>query len=69
MKQNPRRIGRTDISDLNEDSIVVFQHKHYVPIALFMGFVFPAVVAGLGWGDWWGGFVYAGLLRYALLRR
>ena len=27
MKQNPKRIGRTDISDLNEDPVVVWQHK------------------------------------------
>jgi stearoyl-CoA desaturase (delta-9 desaturase) len=25
-----------------------------------MGFVFPTVVAGLGWGDWRGGFFFAG---------
>lgn len=25
MKQNPKRIGRTDISDLNEDPVVVWQ--------------------------------------------
>lgn len=30
------------------------QHKWYLPIALFMGFVFPTLVAGLGWGDWAG---------------
>lgn len=28
MKQNPKRIGRTDISDLNDDPIVVWQHKN-----------------------------------------
>ncbi len=27
MRQNPKRIGRTDISDLNEDAVVVWQHR------------------------------------------
>ncbi|RAO70036.1 uncharacterized protein BHQ10_006048 [Talaromyces amestolkiae] len=63
MKQNPKRIGRTDITDLNEDAVVKFQHRHYIKIVAFMGLVFPMMVAGLGWGDWWGGFVYAGILR------
>ncbi|KAF8534314.1 hypothetical protein BDD12DRAFT_918992 [Trichophaea hybrida] len=63
MKQNPKRIGRTDISDLNEDAVVVWQHKYYLWVVAFMGLVFPAMVAGLGWGDWKGGFIYAGILR------
>jgi stearoyl-CoA desaturase (delta-9 desaturase) len=46
MKQNPKRIGRTDISDLNENWIVRWQHKNYVWGALFMGIIFPAFVAG-----------------------
>jgi stearoyl-CoA desaturase (delta-9 desaturase) len=63
MKQNPKRIGRTDISDLNEDPVVVWQHKHYLWVVAFMGLIFPAFVAGLLWDDWKGGFVYAGILR------
>lgn len=63
MKQNPKRIGRTDISDLNEDPVVIWQHKNYLKVLLFMGLIFPTLVAGLGWGDWWGGFVYGGILR------
>lgn len=63
MKQNPKRIGRTDISDLNENPVVVWQHKNYVSVVLGMGLVFPAMVAYLAWGDFWGGLVYAGILR------
>jgi len=63
MKQNPKRIGRTDISDLNENPIVVWQHKNYVFVALGMGLIFPAVVSAFLWGDFWGGLVYAGILR------
>ncbi|KAI9732642.1 MAG: stearoyl-CoA 9-desaturase [Cirrosporium novae-zelandiae] len=63
MKQNPKRIGRTDITDLNEDPVVVWQHKNYLKTVFTMGMGFPMLVAGLGWGDWWGGFIYAGILR------
>ncbi|KAL1633912.1 stearoyl-CoA 9-desaturase [Diplodia intermedia] len=63
MKQNPRRIGRTDISDLNADPIVIFQHRHYVKCALAMGVVFPGLAAWLLWDDAAGGLVYAGVLR------
>ena len=63
MKQNPKRIGRTDISDLNEDPVVVWQHRHYLKVVLFMGLIFPSIVCGLGWGDWLGGFIYGGILR------
>lgn len=63
MKQNPKRIGRVDISDLNEDIIVTLQHRHYLKVVITMGLIAPAVICGLGWGDWWGGFVYSGILR------
>ncbi|KAI1961447.1 stearoyl-CoA 9-desaturase [Ophidiomyces ophidiicola] len=63
MKQNPKRIGRTDITDLNEDPVVVWQHKNYIKVVIFMGIIFPTLVSGFGWGDWWGGFIYAGILR------
>lgn len=63
MRQNPKRIGRTDITDLNEDAVVIWQHKHFIPSVLFAGVIFPMLVAGLGWGDWKGGFIYAGILR------
>ena len=63
MKQNPKRIGRTDISDLNEDPVVVWQHKNYLKVVLFMGLIFPTIACGLMWNDWKGGFIYGGILR------
>ncbi|KAK7981863.1 hypothetical protein PG984_009429 [Apiospora sp. TS-2023a] len=63
MKQNPKRIGRTDITDLNDDPVVVWQHTHYIKSVLAMGLIFPTLVCGLGWGDYLGGFIYAGILR------
>ena len=52
-----------DISDLNEDPVVVWQHKNYLSVVIFMGLIFPMLVCGLGWGDWLGGLVYGGILR------
>lgn len=66
MKQSPKRIGRTDISDLNEDVVVVWQHMHYLHVVLLMGLVVPTLVAGLLWGDWFGGLIYARVRRERL---
>jgi stearoyl-CoA desaturase (delta-9 desaturase) len=48
--------------DLERDPIVMFQHRYYLPLTLFMNVVFPLA---LGWavGDVWGVFLLAGLLR------
>lgn len=69
MKQNPKRIGRTDITDLNEDPVVVWQHRHFVKCVIFMALIFPTLVAGLGWGDWIGGFIYAAILRVFIVQQ
>lgn len=59
--------GVADISDLLKDDIIMWQHKNYVTLATFMAFVFPTLVAGLGWGDWRGGYFYAGVMRLVFL--
>jgi stearoyl-CoA desaturase (delta-9 desaturase) len=69
LNQNPKDRGRTDISDLNQDPIVVWQHKYYGGLILVFGMLFPMVVAGLGWDDWKGGLVYAGILRLFFLQQ
>ncbi len=69
MRQNPKRIGRTDISDLNDDPVVVWQHRNYIKTVIFMGMIFPCLVTGLGWGDWKGGFIYAGILRIFVVQQ
>ena len=63
LTEQPKKNNRVDISDLNNDFVVMYQHKYYFPIALLMGWALPAIVAGLGWGDWYGGFIYAGATR------
>ncbi|KAG2152664.1 uncharacterized protein EDB93DRAFT_1327608 [Suillus bovinus] len=58
-----RKPGVADVSDLTKNEIVRWQHKYYLTLVVVMGFLFPTVVAGLGWGDWQGGYIYAALLR------
>lgn len=58
-----RRPGVADVSDLSKSYIVRWQHQYYLWLLFSMALGFPALVAGLGWGDWKGGLVYAGLLR------
>ena len=67
--QDPKKIGRTDISDLDADPLVVWQHKNYGKTLLMAAWVFPMCVAGLGWGDWWGGLVYAGIIRACFVQQ
>ncbi|KAJ5089225.1 hypothetical protein N7532_007909 [Penicillium argentinense] len=69
LKQNPKERGRTDISDLNQDPVVVWQHRNYGFVVLTFGMLFPMFVAGLGWGDWKGGLVYSGILRFFFVQQ
>ncbi|OJJ46844.1 hypothetical protein ASPZODRAFT_95272 [Penicilliopsis zonata CBS 506.65] len=69
LKQNPKHRGRTDVSDLDEDPVVVWQHRNYGLFILMFGMIFPMLVAGLGWGDWKGGLVYAGILRFGFVQQ
>ncbi|CAG9950110.1 unnamed protein product [Clonostachys rosea f. rosea IK726] len=54
-KQNPKNTGRTDITDLNEDPVVVWQHRNFIKCVLFMALIFlplSAVFSGtIGWVD------------------
>ncbi len=51
-----------NVKDLQEDPIVRIQQRYYIPIAVFMGFILPALIAAL-WGDALSGLVIAGALR------
>lgn len=68
-KANPKNRARADISDLTSDPVVVFQHRHYLLVMLFTAIVMPCLIAGLGWGDYWGGFIYAGILKYLFIQQ
>ncbi|KAJ3381812.1 hypothetical protein HDU84_004852 [Entophlyctis sp. JEL0112] len=60
---------KIDISDLVADPMIRFQHDYYGPLALFWGFLFPMLVAGIFWGDWAGGFFFAGVTRLVFVHQ
>jgi stearoyl-CoA desaturase (Delta-9 desaturase) len=55
----------SNVKDLQRDPLLMFQHKYYVPIAVFTNVAFP-LLAGWMLGDIWGAFWIAGLLRLVL---
>lgn len=67
-KQDPKKLGRTDMTDLNQNRIVMWQHRNYLPAVIIMAWAFPALICGL-WGDRVGGFIYAGIIRCFLLQQ
>lgn len=67
MKQDPSKLGKTNISDLNADPLIRFQHRNYLWMAIFWSFIVPCLIAGLGWGDYRGGFFIAGMVRQVCL--
>jgi stearoyl-CoA desaturase (Delta-9 desaturase) len=66
-KQRPEDVGKADITDLDADWLIRLQHRLYVPIFLSVGVVLPLLTAGLGWGDWAGGFFYAVIMRMVII--
>ena len=54
-------------SDLESDPVVRFQHRFYVPIALFSGLILPYLVAKWGWNDGIGGLVWGGAIARLLI--
>ncbi|KIM69311.1 hypothetical protein SCLCIDRAFT_1208712 [Scleroderma citrinum Foug A] len=64
----PRREpGKVDVSDLVKNDIVMWQQRYYPWLVLTMAVALPTLVAGIGWGDWKGGLVYATSLRVVML--
>ncbi len=39
------------------------QHRYYPFVVALVSFAMPTVIAGLGWGDYRGGYFYAGVVR------
>ena len=50
------------VLDLEKDPLVRWQHRYYLPLAIFMAAVLPACL-GFLWGDPWGALLVAGFLR------
>ncbi|KAJ5351918.1 acyl-CoA desaturase [Penicillium brevicompactum] len=68
-KDDPNKIGRVNVEDLKRDPIVAFQADYYWQLFLLMAYMGPTFIAGLGWGDWLGGYIYGGLLGTALVQQ
>ena len=58
-----RKPGVADISDLSKNEVVRWQHRWYISLLLTFGLGVPTVIPGLLWGDWKGGYFFAGIAR------
>ncbi|MGM0481901.1 MAG: fatty acid desaturase [Pseudomonadota bacterium] len=54
-----------NVKDLQQDPIVMWQHRHYLALTLIMNFGWPLAV-GLMVGDVWGALLVVGVLRLVL---
>ncbi|KAF8918885.1 hypothetical protein CPB85DRAFT_1249215 [Mucidula mucida] len=61
-----RKPGVADVTDLNKNTIVQWQHKYYLILIVVAAFVIPTLVAHYGWGDARGGCVYAGVSTFCV---
>lgn len=60
-----------NVKDLQKDPLLAWQHKHIHWVALFMGFILPAVLCGLYYGSWeaaLGGLLIVGVLRTVIVQ-
>ncbi|KAF9261648.1 hypothetical protein L218DRAFT_869440 [Marasmius fiardii PR-910] len=60
-KPKYEKMKLVDREDLERDPVVQFQHRHYIPLALFFGFVLPTAIGSI-WGETKGAYVWAGLV-------
>ena len=51
-----------NVPDLQRDPILMWQHRHYAPLAIAMNFVPPLVIGAIA-GDMWGYLLLMGFLR------
>jgi len=52
---------------VKETPLVSLQEKYYFILAPLAGIVLPTVIAGFCWGDYWGGFYFASILRIVII--
>ncbi|MBY0516250.1 MAG: fatty acid desaturase [Bacteriovoracaceae bacterium] len=53
--------------DFEKDALVMWQHKYYIPIALFFGMILPTLVAGLFFHSYLGGFAVGALCKLVMI--
>ena len=60
--KDPRKDQLDNVKDLKKDPLVMFQHKHYIAMAIVGAVVIPGLL-GMIWGDPVGAILMAGFLR------
>jgi len=63
--KRPQR--ESDISDIEHDPLLQFQHVWFNTLAFITGWGIPAAICGLFWGDWRGGFFIAAVLKSVIV--
>ncbi len=60
-----------NVKDLAQDRLILWQHRHYLPIAILAGFVFPALLGFLwdGWRGALGAFLIGSVARIAAVHQ
>lgn len=66
LRQSDPGIVPTPVKDLQRDPLCVWQARHYPLIGAVVGLVVPTLM-GFAFGDPWGGFILAGVLRLVLV--
>lgn len=54
-------------SDLDDEFVVRFQHKYFIPLALSAGLVLPAIFGHVWLGSWLQGLLWGGVIARALI--
>jgi stearoyl-CoA desaturase (delta-9 desaturase) len=67
VKQQAKNIGFADITDLQNDWMITWQHNYYPWISITIGAILPTLIPALLWDDFWGGFYYATMLRIVVV--
>ena len=62
-----RRGKQLDLSDLERDPIVMFQHRHYVKMSLLFCYLLPGVYGMLMYNSYWLGVLLFGFTRHLLI--
>jgi len=60
-----RKAGKTiSMADLEQDPLVMFQHRHYIPCFLLAGFILPTILPTMLWGEDIVTAYYLSVIRY-----
>ncbi len=62
-----RKGSKIDTTDLQNDPVVMFQHRFYIPLMLTFCFVLPTVIPRLLWGEHLFVAYCAAVLRYMIV--